>query len=114
MLAGVIKSSVQIRIADGGYIIQWMEPKAPPQGWKPPEDLEKEQDEKPAYLQDEERKLHGRGFGNPSYRPWMFTNPNRCLESKVAVRVELKDALELVGQILGRLATLENDPTSAH
>jgi hypothetical protein len=103
MLTPSLKSSVQIRIADGGYIIQWMEPKATPPPWKPPEEREPEEEEKPAYLKDEHRRMHG------GFRPWIFTNPNRCLEAKLAVRVELASALELVGQILGRLEKFEKD-----
>lgn len=97
MLTRTLKSSIQIRIADGGYILQWIEPKAPPT--KAPE---AEEDHKPDYLKDEERRFP-QGF-----RPGWYVNPN-VLESKVAVRVDLAAALELAGQVLGRLEKLEKD-----
>lgn len=99
MLMGTAKSSVQIRLADGGYIIQWMEPTAPTPR-KHPED----EGEKPSYLKDEERRMMGPGF-----RPWYVNTGHRCLEPKVAVRVGLQETLELVGQILGRLEKLEKE-----
>lgn len=109
MLTPSLKNSVQIRIADGGYIITWMEPRTlPPHSRAHEEKQKEEEEEKPAYLEEEERRMT-RGS-----RPWYYANPARFLESKVAVRVDLAAALELIGQILGRLGKLEKDAAEGH
>jgi hypothetical protein len=77
-------AGVEIRMADGGYILQWMEArKAEPGAGTPP-----------GYLEQEQHTLGGCFPGPHLHAPPRF---------KTAVRVKLEDALKLAGEILKRL-----------
>ena len=80
---------VQIRIADGGYIVQWMESQKP------------SSDEPPSYLENERHALS-------NCLPSQRFAPVRL---KCTVRVTLQEALKLAGDVLGRLqkAGIEDD-----
>lgn len=79
-------AGVQIRLAEGGYIVQWMESRKP----KPEEGT----GDPRGYLEQERQGplsdcLHGQRFMPPRY--------------KCAVRVKLEDALKLAGEVLTTL-----------
>jgi hypothetical protein len=75
-------TGVQIRLAEGGYIVEWMERQKP----KLDEGNYLEQERQAGPLQD---CLHGPRFMGPRF--------------KCAVRVKLEDALKLAGEVLSRL-----------
>jgi len=75
-------AGVTIRIADGGYIIEWMERRQP----KLDEGNYLEREAQAGPLSD---CLHGQRFMGPRF--------------KCAVRVKLEDALKLAGEVLSRL-----------
>lgn len=79
-------SGVTIRLAEGGYIVEWMErhiPKSEEAGGEARSYLEQERH---AGLTD---CLHEHRFAPPHF--------------KCAVRVKLEDALKLAGEVLARL-----------
>jgi hypothetical protein len=84
-------AGVQIRLAEGGYIVQWMEPQRakPDEGGEPRGYLEQEQH---GPLSD---CLRGQRFMPPRF--------------KCAVRVKLEDALKLAGEVLFRLQEIGVD-----
>lgn len=82
MMAMISSVGVQIRMADGGYIIQWFEPNKKP-------------DQAPSYL-EQERQQDGPLSGCMHHG---FMPPRL----KCAVRVKLEDALKLAGEVLERL-----------
>lgn len=85
---------VQIRLADGGYILSWMEHRKPR--------LDETGGDSESYLKQEQERhsplsdcLPGQRFMPPRY--------------KCAVRVKLEDALKLAGEVLQRLQEIGVD-----
>lgn len=73
---------VQISVADGGFIIEWMERR-------------QRKSSEPGYLEAERQSLGGPGcFPGPGFMPPVF---------KRAVRVDLSEALKYAGEILKQL-----------
>jgi hypothetical protein len=87
-MMGLSNLGVQIRMADGGYIVQWLEPRKLPV---------QESAEPRGYLEQERQSMGG----FPASHMMMVPPRYKC-----AVRVKLEDALKLAGEVLERLQKL--------